>query len=62
MAVTRQPGSSWADEFPVTGIDVVVLAVATRGRPRTITSTAFGMRCVAYRGRGDRLPRRRRPT
>ncbi|HEX9355605.1 MAG TPA: 4-hydroxyphenylpyruvate dioxygenase [Streptosporangiaceae bacterium] len=38
------------DEFPVTGMDAVVLAVGNARQAAHYYSTAFGMRCVAYRG------------
>jgi 4-hydroxyphenylpyruvate dioxygenase len=50
MAVTGQSGPSWADEFPVTGMDAVVFAVGNARQAAHYYSTAFGMRCVAYRG------------
>jgi 4-hydroxyphenylpyruvate dioxygenase len=50
MAVTGQPGPAWADEFPVTGMDAVVFAVGNARQAAHYYSTAFGMRCVAYRG------------
>jgi 4-hydroxyphenylpyruvate dioxygenase len=39
-----------ADEFPVTGMDAVVFAVGNARQAAHFYSTAFGMRCVAYRG------------
>jgi 4-hydroxyphenylpyruvate dioxygenase len=39
-----------ADEFPVTGMDAVVFAVGNARHAAHFYSTAFGMRCVAYRG------------
>jgi 4-hydroxyphenylpyruvate dioxygenase len=39
-----------ADEFPVTGMDAVVFAVGNARQAAHYYSTAFGMRCVAYRG------------
>ncbi len=39
-----------ADEFPVTGMDAVVFAVGNARQAAYFYSTAFGMRCVAYRG------------
>jgi 4-hydroxyphenylpyruvate dioxygenase len=50
MADTGHPGPSWADEFPVTGMDAVVFAVGNARQAAHYYSTAFGMRCVAYRG------------
>jgi 4-hydroxyphenylpyruvate dioxygenase len=38
------------DEFPVTGMDAVVFAVGNARQAAHWYSTAFGMRCVAYRG------------
>ena len=38
------------DAFPVTGIDAVVFAVGNARQAAHYYSTAFGMRCVAYRG------------
>ncbi|HVB43203.1 MAG TPA: 4-hydroxyphenylpyruvate dioxygenase [Streptosporangiaceae bacterium] len=38
------------DEFPVTGMDAIVLAVGNARQAAHFYSTAFGMRCVAYRG------------
>jgi len=39
-----------ADEFPVTGMDAVVFAVGNARQAAHYYATAFGMRCVAYRG------------
>jgi 4-hydroxyphenylpyruvate dioxygenase len=39
-----------ADEFPVTGMDAVVFAVGNARQAAHYYGTAFGMRCVAYRG------------
>src|ERR1700735_4994391 len=39
-----------ADEFPVTGMDAVVFAVGNARQAAHYYSTAFGMRCVVYRG------------
>jgi 4-hydroxyphenylpyruvate dioxygenase len=39
-----------ADAFPVTGMDAVVFAVGNARQAAHYYSTAFGMRCVAYRG------------
>ncbi|HEY2595043.1 MAG TPA: 4-hydroxyphenylpyruvate dioxygenase, partial [Chloroflexota bacterium] len=39
-----------ADEFPVTGMDAVVFGVGNARQAAHFYSTAFGMRCVAYRG------------
>ena len=38
------------DDFPVTGMDAVVFAVGNARQAAHFYSTAFGMRCVAYRG------------
>jgi 4-hydroxyphenylpyruvate dioxygenase len=38
------------DGFPVTGMDAVVFAVGNARQAAHFYSTAFGMRCVAYRG------------
>src|ERR1700747_3858340 len=38
------------DEFPVTGTDAAVFAVGNARQAAHFYSTAFGMRCVAYRG------------
>src|SRR5258708_24694470 len=47
--VQRGPMTA-ADEFPVTGMDAVVFAVGNARQAAHFYSTAFGMRCVAYRG------------
>jgi 4-hydroxyphenylpyruvate dioxygenase len=39
-----------SDEFPVHGMDAVVFAVGNARQAAHFYSTAFGMRCVAYRG------------
>jgi 4-hydroxyphenylpyruvate dioxygenase len=39
-----------ADPFPVHGMDAVVFAVGNAKQATHFYSTAFGMRCVAYRG------------
>jgi 4-hydroxyphenylpyruvate dioxygenase len=41
---------AYTDEFPVTGTDAVVFAVGNARQAAHYYSTAFGMRCVAYRG------------
>jgi 4-hydroxyphenylpyruvate dioxygenase len=46
---TADLGSS-ADDFPVNGMDAVVFAVGNAMQAAHFYSTAFGMRCVAYRG------------
>ncbi len=38
------------DEFPVTGMDAIIFAVGNARQAAHFYSTAFGMRCVAYRG------------
>ena len=38
------------DDFPVTGMDAVVFAVGNARQSAHYYTTAFGMRCVAYRG------------
>jgi 4-hydroxyphenylpyruvate dioxygenase len=47
-AIREQISST--DEFPVTGMDAVVFAVGNARQAAHFYSTAFGMRCVAYRG------------
>jgi 4-hydroxyphenylpyruvate dioxygenase len=42
--------TSRPDEFPVDGMDAVVFAVGNARQAAHYYSTAFGMRCVAYRG------------
>src|SRR6201987_1799271 len=49
-APLRQGAWTAADEFPVTGMDAVVFAVGNARQAAHYYSTAFGMRCVAYRG------------
>jgi len=49
-APLRQEPWTAADEFPVTGMDAVVFAVGNARQAAHFYSTAFGMRCVAYRG------------
>src|SRR6202044_3555968 len=39
-----------SDEFPVTGMDAVVFAVGNARQAAYYYASAFGMRCVAYRG------------
>ena len=39
-----------ADEFPVNGMDAAVFAVGNARQAAHFYSTAFGMRCVGYRG------------
>jgi 4-hydroxyphenylpyruvate dioxygenase len=53
MAMTAQAQQDLADrtdEFPVNGMDAVVFAVGNARQAAHFYSTAFGMRCVAYRG------------
>ena len=52
MAAPLRQAGPWtaADEFPVTGMDAVVFAVGNARQAAHFYSTAFGMRCVAYRG------------
>jgi 4-hydroxyphenylpyruvate dioxygenase len=47
---TAQPRKRTSDEFPVTGMDAVVFAVGNAKQAAHFYSSAFGMRCVAYRG------------
>ena len=49
-AETRQRRDRRADEFPVTGMDAIVFAVGNARQAAHFYSTAFGMRCVAYKG------------
>src|SRR5947209_672850 len=42
--------SSPADPFPVTGMDAIVFAVGNARQAAHYYSSAFGLRCVAYRG------------
>jgi 4-hydroxyphenylpyruvate dioxygenase len=49
-AQVRQEAVTSLDEFPVTGMDAVVFAVGNARQAAHFYSTAFGMRCVAYRG------------
>jgi 4-hydroxyphenylpyruvate dioxygenase len=49
-AQARQEAVTSFDEFPVTGMDAVVFAVGNARQAAHFYSTAFGMRCVAYRG------------
>jgi 4-hydroxyphenylpyruvate dioxygenase len=42
--------SPTGDDFPVTGMDAIVFAVGNARQAAHFYSTAFGMRCVAYRG------------
>jgi 4-hydroxyphenylpyruvate dioxygenase len=51
MAAQMQESAATAeDEFPVTGMDAAVFAVGNARQAAHFYSTAFGMRCVAYRG------------
>src|ERR1700757_4303140 len=45
-----QDHAAVTDEFPVTGMDAAVFAVGNARQAAHFYSTAFGMRCVAYRG------------
>jgi 4-hydroxyphenylpyruvate dioxygenase len=49
-AQVQQESVTSLDEFPVTGMDAVVFAVGNARQAAHFYSTAFGMRCVAYRG------------
>jgi 4-hydroxyphenylpyruvate dioxygenase len=49
-AQAQQEAVTSFDEFPVTGMDAVVFAVGNARQAAHFYSTAFGMRCVAYRG------------
>jgi 4-hydroxyphenylpyruvate dioxygenase len=49
-AQADQSLAALADEFPVDGMDAVVFAVGNARQAAHFYSTAFGMRCVAYRG------------
>ena len=49
-AQAQQEAVTSLDEFPVTGMDAVVFAVGNARQAAHFYSTAFGMRCVAYRG------------
>src|SRR5262245_25527725 len=42
--------ASLTDEFPVNGMDATVFAVGNAMQAAHFYTTAFGMRCVAYRG------------
>src|SRR5690242_21960638 len=44
------PTAAVDDEFPVKGMDAVVFAVGNAKQAAHYYSTAFGMRCVAYKG------------
>jgi 4-hydroxyphenylpyruvate dioxygenase len=48
--VTAVTAVTAAQEFPVEGMDAVVFAVGNARQAAHFYSTAFGMRCVAYRG------------
>ena len=43
-------GTAATDEFPVLGMDAAVFAVGNARQAAHFYSTAFGMRCVGYRG------------
>jgi len=49
-AEAEQAQLQTADEFPVIGMDAAVFAVGNARQAAHFYSTAFGMRCVAYRG------------
>jgi 4-hydroxyphenylpyruvate dioxygenase len=49
-AQVQQAAATASDEFPVTGMDAVVFAVGNARQAAHFYSTAFGMRCIAYRG------------
>ncbi len=49
-AQAQQDLADRTDEFPVNGMDAVVFAVGNARQAAHFYSTAFGMRCVAYRG------------
>ncbi len=49
-ASSQVPSTAGTDEFPVTGMDAVVFAVGNARQAAHYYSSAFGMRCVAYRG------------
>jgi 4-hydroxyphenylpyruvate dioxygenase len=49
-AEVAQDRAAATDAFPVTGMDAVVFAVGNARQAAHFYSTAFGMRCVAYRG------------
>jgi 4-hydroxyphenylpyruvate dioxygenase len=50
MTAAAEVQATPTDEFPVTGMDAVVFAVGNARQAAHFYSTAFGMRCVAYRG------------
>src|SRR5215469_16130438 len=50
MTATAEVRTTATDEFPVTGMDAVVFAAGNARQAAHFYSTAFGMRCVAYRG------------
>src|SRR3979409_2629842 len=49
-AQEQQAPVTAADQFPVTGMDAAVFAVGNARQAAHFYATAFGMRCVAYRG------------
>jgi 4-hydroxyphenylpyruvate dioxygenase len=49
-ASSQVPSTAGTDEFPVTGMDAVVFAVGNARQAAHYYSSAFGMRCAAYRG------------
>src|SRR5215469_16385660 len=50
QTAATQAASTTVDYFPVTGMDAIVFAVGNARQAAHFYSTAFGMRCVAYRG------------
>ncbi len=50
MTTKSAAAQETSDEFPVTGMDAVVFAVGNAKQAAHFYSSAFGMRCVAYRG------------
>jgi 4-hydroxyphenylpyruvate dioxygenase len=50
MAAETMSQVTATDRFPVTGMDAVVFAVGNARQAAHFYSTAFGMRCIAYRG------------
>jgi 4-hydroxyphenylpyruvate dioxygenase len=47
---STSPAALGTDPFPVTGMDAIVFAVGNARQAAHYYSTAFGLRCVAYRG------------
>src|SRR5437870_1535522 len=50
MTMAAHGGRGPQDVFPVIGMDAVVFAVGNARQAAHYYATAFGMRCVAYRG------------